>query len=536
MTMDVHDRAAPRYRASGLVRPEVWCERRADGSIVLGTREVPSVAPERGLSGHVARWARERGAQTAFAARGADGAWCHLDWAQLQQQMWRVGLGLLDLGLGAGRPLLVLSANSLEQVVLLLAADFVGVPVAPVSPGYSLQSSSYARLRSVAALVQPSAVFVQSVAPFAGALDALGIAAGAVITADAAPGHAGLAAWLQATPSEADLQRLAAAHARIDPERDLARIYFTSGSTGAPKGVPVRYASLAWLAGFTRYVNAPVLEEAPVLLDWLPWSHVYGGLANMCRVLALGGSCYIDDGRPLPGQFERTVRNLREVSPSFFTTVPAAWAMLVDALEQDPVLVRSFFHRLRFVGYGGASLPRDRWERFQAVARRSTGEQIVFISGLASTETCATGLMFNRPIDDLGNIGVPSPGVQARLVPLEGGDGRYEIRLRGAGIFKGYLGDPERTRQAFDEEGFYRIGDAARLVDPLDPTRGLRYAGRCVEDFKLLSGTWVRAGEVRLALLQCCAPLLQDAVICGHDRDCVSALAWLDLAACRRLD
>jgi len=532
-------RQEPAYRDSGLARPTVACETRPDGTLRLWARETPLELPEVGLSGFVARWAETRGAQPAFSERGGPDSWRSITWAEFHQQMLSVAAGLLELGLSQSRPLMILSGNSLEQAVLLMAAEYVGIPTAPVSPSYSLLSQEFTRLLGMKELVEPAAAFVQSAPPFAKALQALGLSAGAVIAVkDAAQGQLSWQQLVDAPMTPERFAAVAAARAAIDVKRDIAKIFFTSGSTGVPKGVPLTYDNVSRMSAQIRYTQAgaPGAPSAPmVMLDWLPWNHAFAGLGNLGRAFTLGASYYIDDGRPLPGQFARTVQNLREVAPTMYSNVPGAWALLTAELERDEALAHSFFSRMRFVGYGGASLPRDVWERFQAVALRTVSERLVFVSGFGATETSALGSNFNLPNDDVGNVGVPGPGMEVKLVPLEGGDGRYEIRMRGRHLFPGYLKRPDLTQAAFDEEGFYSLGDAVRLADPHNPQAGLRYAGRCVEDFKLANGTWVRTGSVRVELIAKCTPLLADAVVCGHDRNYVAALAWPNVAACQRL-
>lgn len=527
--------ATPRYRDSALSRPTTTCEARADGTLLLRAVEAPVRVTETGFSAFVPRWAATRGAQTAFGERSGPDAWRTIDWSGFHRRMLSVAAVLVERGLSQSRPLMILSGNSIEQALLVVAAEYVGIPTAPVSPAYSLQSESFARLRGLHQLVDPIAIFVQSTAPFAKALEALGTPAGAVIAVNGATdGQLEWSALVDAPLTPPRLAAVQAARAAIVPT-DVARIFFTSGSTGVPKGVPLTYDNVSTMIGQFQYTYRPALDEPAVMLDWLPWNHAFGGLGNLGRALTLGASYYIDDGRPLQGQFARTVQNLREVSPTSYANVPAAWAQLAAELDRDEALARAFFSRLKFVAYGGASLPRDVWERFQAAAVRTVGERIVFVSGFGSTETTALGMSFNRPSDDVGNIGIPNPGMEVKLVPLEGGDGRYEVRMRGRHLFPGYLRRPDLTAAAFDDEGFYSLGDAVRLADPGAPEAGLRYAGRCVEDFKLSNGTWVRTGSVRLGLIEQCAPLITDAVICGHDRDHVAALAWPSVAACQRL-
>jgi feruloyl-CoA synthase len=312
-------------------------------------------------------------------------------------------------------------------------------------------------------------------------------------------------------------------------------VLFTSGSTGLPKGVNLTYRNFRAVASYYADNLGWLGNSQPVFLDWLPWHHGLGGVLNLGRSVQFGATHYIDDGRPLPGHIERTVRNLREVAPTVFTSVPSAWAILANELERDPALARNLFSNAQFFGYGGASMPKDVWQRIQNVAEQTVGERIAFCTGLACTETTGMGTYCGRTGDHLGNIGTPVPGAEVKLVPLDGSDGRYEIRMRGPHVFSGYIKHPELTQAAFDDEGFFRLGDAVRLANPENPVQGMLFAGRVVEDFKLSNGTWVRTGAVRLALVDQCAPLISDAVICGHDRDHLAALAWPNVAACQRL-
>lgn len=527
--------AALPYRAGRIPKLSATLERRADGTLILRSTRQLAPGTQGSFAEFIPYWAARRGDQPALCERDAQGAWRRVSWAALWQQVQAVAAGLLALGLGQNRPLMMLSGNSIEQAVLFFAAEYVGIPVAPVSPAYSQRSSDFVRLKGVRDLVPPAALFVQAVAPFAAAIAALDMPAVALIAVQGA--GTGQHSWQALADTELTAERLAAiasAHAAIRPQ-DLARVLFTSGSTGVPKGVATTYGQLGALIAFVDGVFGALAEPQPTFLDWLPWHHAFGLQINLNRSLLTGGAHHIDDGRPLPGQFERTVRNLREVSPTVFNSVPVAWAMLATALERDAELARSFFAQVCGFGYGGASLPHEVWLRIQRVAERTVGARIRFHTGLASTETAGSGTFNDDVGDALGNIGVPSPGSQVKLVPLEGGDGRYEIRVRLPFAFGGYVQRPDLTQAALDDEGFFLIGDAVRLVDPADPTQGLRFAGRVVEDFKLLNGTWVRTGAVRLALVDLCAPLLTDAVICGHDQPYVAALAWPDLDACRRL-
>ena len=522
------------YRSPRIPTWDVQTTYRADGTMILSSADAPAIE-QNGFVDFLPYWAQRRGDSPAFSERDAQGEWRSISWSGLWNQVRHVAAGLLNLGLGQGRPLMMLSGNSIEQAILLLAAEYAGVPTVPVSPAYSTISSDFARLKGIAALVQPAAIFVQDREPFERASAALGLPEVPIIAVCGSTDEAwsfNALASLELTPAR--IAALASARAAIQPA-DVLRILFTSGSTGAPKGVVSTYANFKASTRYFAHVHGALSEPQPVFLDWMPWHHTMGGVFAFGRAMVTGASHYIDDGRPVPGHFERTLRNLREVSPTVFSSAPSALTMLANALEDDAQLAQSLFARLVNFGYGGASLPRATWERIQRIAGKTIGERLAFCTSLGATETNATGTYFSVPSDDLGNIGVPGPGMELKLVPLEGGDGRFEIRMRGAAIFGGYLKDPSQSAKAFDEEGYLCPGDAIRLANAENPLEGLRFAGRVAEDFKLTNGTWVRTGSVRLGVLEQCAPLLTDAVICGHDRDYVAALAWPNVAACRRL-
>ncbi|WP_144113407.1 feruloyl-CoA synthase [Paraburkholderia sp. BCC1886] len=532
------------YRPARFPERRPVVERRPDGTLILRSASSPPNVAEQSFADFIPGWAEARGARTAFRERDVNGEWRSITWCELWRQVQSVAAALLEMGLGQSRPLMLLSGNSIEQAVLLLAAEYVGIPTAPVSPAYALLSKDFARLKGVLDLVPPAALFVQDAGQFERALSAIaasGHASAPVITVQHATGAtiAGhpLHAWATLRDTELTAARSAAvanAHAAIG-QRDTVRVLFTSGSTGVPKGVPLTYSNFKAVACYYADNLAWLLDSQPVFLDWLPWHHGLGGVLNLGRSIQFGAAHHIDDGRPLPGLIERTVRNLRDVSPTVFTSVPSAWAVLAGELERDPALARSLFADVQYFGYGGASLPAAVWHRIQRVAVQTIGQRIVFSTGLACTETSGMGTYCGRPSSELGNLGGPVPGSEIKLLPLAGDDGRYEIRMRGANVFGGYLGNPSLNAAAFDEEGFFRLGDAVRLVDPTDPGQGLLFAGRLVEDFKLGNGTWVRTGAVRIGLLDTCAPLIADAVICGHDHDYLAALAWPNVAACRRL-
>jgi feruloyl-CoA synthase len=537
-TLTADSNPAPAFRPLPMPTRRTLVEHHPDGSMILRSSSAPPAIEQRCFADFIPLWAQTRGATPAFRERDANGEWRSLSWNALWQQVQSVGAALLEMGLNASRPLMLLSGNSIEQAVILMAAEYVGIPAAPVSPAYSALSKDFARLKAVCELVPPAALFVQDAVSLARAIDAINVhGVGEIPVIAVRHAHAPQFDWATLAAGDLTPARRAAveaAHAALQPG-DTTRVLFTSGSTGAPKGVKLTYRNFKAVAAYFADNLGWLRESQPVFLDWLPWHHGLGGVLNLGRSIQFGATHYIDDGRPVTGLIDKTVRNLREVAPTVFTSVPSAWTVLTTELERDPALARSLFSRVRFLGYGGASLPLDIWQRIQRVAAATCGERIAFCTGLACTETSGMGTYCGWPTEEPGNIGVPVPGSEVKLIPIEGGDGRYEIRMRGANLFDGYIGHPELTAAAFDDEGFFRIGDAVRLAKPGNPALGMLFAGRIVEDFKLSNGTWVRTGAARLALIDQCAPIIADAVICGHDHDYLAALAWPNVAACQRL-
>jgi feruloyl-CoA synthase len=522
--------AAPFRKIDWLPR-DIAVERRADGCIVLRSR-TPLKAPPPHLPHLLRHWAAARPNHTWLAQRrGSGGAWLRLSYADAKARVDALAQALLGLGLGPDRPVAILSGNSIEHALLTMAAMQAGAPAAPVSPAYSLLSQDHARLRYIFELIRPGLVLVQDGALFGKALAALDLRDVTVVHVDRAPEGIASRAWaeLEATVPGAAVEE---ALARVGPDT-VGKLLFTSGSTGSPKAVintqRMMCANLA-MAQQTRPRRPD--DPLPVVLDWMPWNHTMGGNALFNVILADGGTLYIDEGRPLPGAFETTLRNLREVHPTYYANVPAGYAMLATALEQDDELARGFFGQLGLLAYGGATLSDDLYRRMQALAVRHTGHRIVFFTGWGSTETAPTATSTYWETERVGLIGLPHPGVELKLVPI---GPKYECRLRGVIVTPGYHRQPELTAAAFDEEGFYKIGDAATFVDPADPAQGLVFAGRVVEDFKLASGTFVHVGPLRVAAIAAASPVIQDALVAGQDKDFVALLAWPNLEACRQL-
>ncbi|MFM1989484.1 MAG: hypothetical protein RJA99_2441 [Pseudomonadota bacterium] len=519
----------PSFRKIPWPARDIAVDRRDDGSILMRSR-VPLIPYPDHVPGLLRRWGTEEPERCWLAQRrGPERAWRRLSYGEALATVDAVSQALIDAGAGPSKPVMILSANSLEHALLAMAAMQVGAPAAPVSPAYSLVSQDHAKLKHVFALVEPGVVFVQDGPPFDRALASLDLRGVTVVHVERPPSDVPSVAWadwIATRPTDAVADRLAT----IGPDT-VGKLLFTSGSTGMPKAVPnTQRMMCANLAMYLQCRPRDPSDPPPQLLDWLPWNHTMGGNAVFHPVLADGGTLFIDDGRPLPGAFDETIRNLREVSPTYMSNVPAAWAMLANALEQDEALGARFFSRLRLMGYGGATLPDDLYRRLQALAIRHTGQRIVMVTGWGCTETAPTATSTYWDTERVGLIGLPYPGVELKLVPA---GGKYEVRIRGPIVMAGYHRQPELTAKAFDEDGFYRIGDAATFVDPSDPVEGLVFAGRVVEDFKLSSGTFVHVGTLRVASIAAASPVVQDALVAGQDRPCVGLLAWPNLAACR---
>lgn len=497
-----------------------------DGGRILSC-EVPLEPYEASVGLLLRRWAAEVPQRVFLAERDGDGGWATLSFAQASLRADAVAQALLDRGLGTRRPVMLLSGNSLDHALLTLGGLVAGVPVVPVSPAYSLMSRDFAKVKHIAGLVRPGLVYAADGRAFQGVLDAVDFGEAELVVSVGGGDATPFAQLLDTAPTEAVEEALRA----IGPD-DVAKVLFTSGSTGVPKGVLNTHGmlcsnqqSLAQIWPFTE-------RTPPVLVDWLPWHHTFGGNHNFNLVLKRGGSLYIDAGRPAQQLIETTVRNLTEIAPTIYFNVPAGYAQLLPHLERDADLRSSFFSRLELIFYAAAALPQELWERLQTVSAHVRGEPVMMTSSWGLTETAPLATSAHFAVARAGVIGVPVPGVEVKMTPVEE---KQELRVRGPNVTPGYLGRPDLTEAAFDQEGFYCTGDAGRLEDPDDPAKGLVFDGRLTEDFKLMTGTWVFAGHVRVAALDATAPLLQDAVVCGHDREYIALLAWPNFAAAREL-
>lgn len=515
------------FRPVDLPEVNVDLQRRDDGTLILYSRD-----PEAAYEPTVIR----RFLANASAVPGRDflaerlpggGDWQRVSFGTAAERVRAIGQWLLAQGMGQETPLMILAGNSISHAILRLGAMAAGVPVCPVSVNYAHIGGDFARLRHVLDLVKPALVYVEggadieaALSTFPGTMQVISPSPGALTTATVS-----LEEIMATTPAEA------IEHALTHPDPDAHVAYMlTSGSTGRPKAVIHTQRMQAANLHLAHSVLGRALGWDEVMLDWMPWSHV-AGTSNLLAASVFGGTLYIDAGKPMPGLFDTTVRNLSEISVSYFANVPAGYAMLTDALEADPALCKTFFSKLRLVLYGGAALPQNLQDRLQSLAVKYTGHRIAFTTGYGSTETCSGILVIYFLTEKVG-IGLPPPGAEVKLIPL--GD-RYELRMRGAFLTPGYLHDPDKTAEVFDEEGFYRTGDTARFHDEDNPAQGLTFAGRLAEEFKLGTGTWVSGGELRGRLIESLAPAVTDLVLCGEGRDSLAVLGVPSEAGLRRI-
>ncbi|MHA6195476.1 feruloyl-CoA synthase [Pseudomonas wadenswilerensis] len=518
----------PRYREVSIGHPEVAVSE-ADG--ILRMRAIEPLAPlSARLLDRLVHWAGERPQQTFIAARREDGSWREISYTQMLQQVRTIAANLLDFGLSAERPLAILSGNDIEHLQIALAAMYAGIPYCPVSPAYALLSQDFAKLRHVCEVLTPGLVFVSDSQPFQRALDAVladDVALISVRGAVAGRRRVEFSSLLDG----GDLARADAAFAATGPDT-IAKFLFTSGSTKLPKAVITTQRMLCANQQMLLQTFPVFAEEPPVLVDWLPWNHTFGGSHNLGIVLYNGGSFYLDGGKPTPQGFAETLRNLGEISPTAYLTVPKGWEELVKALEQDAGLRDVFFARMKLFFFAAAGLSQSIWDRLDRVAEQHCGERIRMMAGLGMTEAAPSCTFTTGPLSMAGYIGLPAPGCEVKLVPL--GD-KLEGRFRGPHIMPGYWRAAQQTAEVFDDEGFYCSGDALKLADPGQSQLGLMFDGRIAEDFKLSSGVFVSVGPLRNRAVLEGSPYVQDIVVTAPDRECLGLLVFPRLPECRQL-
>lgn len=511
--------------------PDISVERRADGSVLIRSNHAPVEGPA--SIAHLLKERAEQNPDRPYIKQRlpGHGPWVGPTYSEALRAAEGISQWLLNRGLTPADSVMVLSANSVEHALVMHGCYQSGVPIAPISPAYSLISSDHAKLKHCFATVKPKAVFAQNGTQFARAFETLRALDPNLffITVDGSEGSTLLSELTGTEPTK----DVAAARDRLT-HQSVAKYLFTSGSTGMPKCVPQTHGMMsAVIAGTGGLVSpdAPPPEGVPEALDWMPWSHISAGNINFNGILWAGGTLFLDEGKPLPGQFETTIKNLYEVSPSSFGSAPIAFGMLADAMERDPKLRKSFFKNLKSVGYGGATLSSDVADRIQALAIAETGYRIPMTTMYGATET--QGITVVHWITErVGLVGLPIPGMTLKLAPS---GSKFEVRVKGPTVTTGYHNDPEKTKAAFDEEGFYKLGDAAKFLDPEDPSKGLVFDGRVTEDFKLDSGTWVSVGTLRPDIVAACTPYVFDAVIAGQDKPFAAALLWPTPASLQEL-
>ncbi len=479
-----------------MAEPEVQVRKLPNGVLYVSSpQQLPT--PTRAVGDWLVQWAAQQPERVFLAERLPNGTWQKLTYGEALQEVRSVASGLLEAGASAQKPVAILSGNSINHALVALAAMHVGVPVTPISPAYSLLDKSYGKLRQIIDALTPSVIFAENPGVFSSALQAIGR-------------HATSIEQLRCIPSE----NVDQAFKSLTPDT-VAKVLFTSGSTGTPKGVLNTQRMLTVNQLQSTLVWPFLADEPPVLVDWLPWNHTFGGNYTFNLVLCHGGTMYIDQGKPMPGAFDQTLKNLREISPTIYFNVPRGFELLLPHLEEDAQFRTHFFSNCRFALYAGASLPVNIWQRLEKLGNEECNGQLVLASSWGSTETAPMCMGSHAGNTTLGTIGLPVPGCELKLVPNAG---KLEARVRGMNITQGYLNASEASRSAFDEEGFYCMGDALRFVDPADPAKGMLFDGRVAEDFKLRTGTWVHASKVRLSLIEAASPLIQDAVITGQNR------------------
>jgi feruloyl-CoA synthase len=520
--------SAPRYRHVSIGRAAVEVTEQ-QGALHMRSLEPLADYPPR-LLDRLVHWAKVRPEQTFIAARQADGEWRRVSYAQMLDSVRAIAQSLLSYGLSAEKPLVLLSGNDIEHLQLAFGALYAGIPYCPVSPAYSLLSQDFAKLRHVCDLLQPGLVFVSDAAAYQRAIDAVLPAETPMITVrgEVVGRHQVSFASLLEQPGGAEAE---AAFAGTGPD-SIAKFLFTSGSTKLPKAVVTTQRMLCSNQQMLLQTFPVFGEEPPVLVDWLPWNHTFGGSHNIGIVLYNGGSFYLDDGKPTAQGFAQTLRNLKEVSPTAYLTVPKGWEELASALEQDAELREIFFKRISLFFFAAAGLSQSVWDRLDRISEQHCGERIRMMAGLGMTEASPSCTFTTGPLSMAGYVGLPAPGCEVRLVPV---DGKLEGRFRGPHIMPGYWRSPQQTLEAFDPQGFYCSGDALKLADPQDPQLGLMFDGRIAEDFKLSSGVFVSVGPLRSRAVLEGSPYVQDLVVTAPDRECLGALVFARMFECRRL-
>lgn len=516
--------AARPFRDVKLGSREVVVEHRNNATYVKLAQPLGPY-PDR-MTDRLDHWAEHAPERTYIAKRINGGDWRRITYKEARETARRIAQSLVDRNLSAERPIAIMSGNDLEHAMLALGAMYAGIPYSPLSPSYSLVATDFAKLRHIFGLLTPGLVFAASGRQFSKALNAvMPKDAELVVTKDPLPGATMFDELLAGNPGES----LEEAYARVGPDTTF-KILFTSGSVAKPKGVMNTHRMWCSNQEMVRTCWRFMDDRPPVLLEWLPWNHTFAGNKDMGLVLYNGGSLYLDDGKPVPGQFEETVRNLREVKPTIYLNVPVAFDALVPYLRQDRDFAKHFFANCQVLFYAAAGLSQKTWEDLENIALDVVGERLLMLTGLGATETAPYALWVGREAARAGEVGLPAPGVTLKLAPALG---KLEARVMGPSITPGYWRQPDLTAAAYDDEGFYKMGDALRYVEPGNEARGFLFDGRVAEDFKLNTGTWVSVGPLRFAFLAHFVPFAREVVIAGRDCGYLTALVFPEIEQCR---
>lgn len=522
MQKDVSD-----YKQVPTIKVDIQKQEHADGSLLLYSTIPLEPYPYR-LTERLKHWAHATADNVFIGQRHNTGQWNVLTYAETLQKVESLAQALLHKNVSAEHPVAILSGNSIEHALMALACLHIGIPYAAITPAYSLRSTDYSKLRHVIDLLTPGAIFVQDAKKYEKALEAVGNSA-EIIVVTGETGNLPVTFFdkLLQTPVTTTVEK---AFSAIQPQT-IAKILFTSGSTGLPKGVINTHENIStnWQQITQTF---PFLKEGLELIDWLPWNHTFGGNHNFGLTVYNGGSLYLDDGNPTPQGMAITVANLRERKPTVYFSVPKGFEELLPYFERDKELAKDFFSHLKMIFYAGAGMPQHVWDAWEDLAVKTTGKKVLIATGLGCTESCPSALFSSEPGGFAGLLGIPVPGLQLKLVPC---GGKLEARYRGKNVFPGYWRQPELTAKAFDQEGFYRTGDALRFADETDVNKGLLFDGRIAEDFKLNTGTWVNVGVLRAQLIAAGNGLIQDVVITGYDKDFIGAIVFPVIEKCKKI-
>ncbi len=534
MNVELRQAALPPFKPLPQKPPLIDVTRKPDGTVYLRSKH-PLGEMHRSVVHLLEARAAAHPERRLLAERtplpdGKLGAWRFITYGEADARAAAVAEALLARGFGETTPLMILSGNSIAHAVMMLGAMKARVPVAPVSVAYSLMSGDHGKLRHVFELTRPRMIFAEQGPFYARALNALALDGVEVATVLPIPDRktTSFADLIATQPTGMVAQSVERIH-----HGTVAKYLFTSGSTGMPKGVIQTHGMMCAVVAAQQALRdeEPEPDEIPESLEWMPWNHISAGNIGFNNNLHAGGTVYLDAGKPLPGMFEETIRNLREIAPLGFGSAPIAFSWLADAMERDSGLRDHFFSKLRLLGYGGATLSQDIYERLQALSIAATGYRIPLVTMYGATETQGVTVV-HWVTERVGLIGLPLPGITLKLVP---NGSKLEVRVKGPTVTPGYLNRPDLTEAAFDEEEYYCLGDAAKFVDENDPSKGLVFDGRVTEDFKLVSGTWVSVGTLRAQAIGAASPLIQDCVVCGQDKDYVALLVWPNMTAAKEI-